>query len=59
MLIQSSECLYMILCVYVCGVGEVASRLRLEKDTDTLIEVMRSECYLLLKGPQKYMLHTA
>ncbi len=39
-------------------IAEVCSKLRLERDADSLIEVMRTECYLLLKGPRLYQLQT-
>ena len=34
-------------------------KLALDKDADSLIDVMRTECYLLLKGPRLYQLQTA
>lgn len=37
---------------------ELAGRLGLDKDLDSLIESMRTECYLLLKGPKQYQLQT-
>lgn len=33
-------------------------KLKLTKPTDELIEVMRTECYLLLKGPKLYQLQS-
>jgi hypothetical protein len=40
-------------------IAEICSRLRLDKEVDGLIDVMRTECYLLLKGPKLYQLMTA
>lgn len=37
----------------------LSDRLRLDKDVDSLIESMRTECYLLLKGPKMYQLQTS
>ena len=37
-------------------VAEVCARLRLDKDADALVDVLRTECYLLLKGPRMYQL---
>lgn len=37
-------------------ISMLCTRLRLTKDVDTIIDVLRSECYLLLKGPQLYRL---
>lgn len=34
----------------------LCNRLKLDKDVDSLIEVMRRECYLLLKGPKLFQL---
>ena len=39
-------------------IGEICARLRIDKDLDSLIDVMRTECYLLLKGPKLYQLMT-
>eukprot|EP01034_Spumella_vulgaris_P023027 gene23027-29215_t len=39
-------------------IQEVCAKLKLERDVDSLIEVMRTECYLLLKGPRLYQLLT-
>jgi DNA helicase MCM8 len=39
-------------------ISEYVSKLKLDKDVDTLIESMRTECYLLLKGPKLYGLNT-
>lgn len=36
----------------------LCERLRLNKEADAMIEVMRTECYLLLKGPKLYQLLT-
>jgi len=33
-------------------------RLKVTRDTESMIDVMRTECYLLLKGPQLYKLQT-
>lgn len=40
-------------------IAEICTRLRLDKEVDGLIDVMRTECYLLLKGPKLYQLMTA
>lgn len=37
-------------------IAEYHARLRLTKELDVLIEAMRTECYLLLKGPKLYQL---
>jgi DNA helicase MCM8 len=37
---------------------DLASKLQLNKEIDELIESMRTECYLLLKGPKLYQLQT-
>lgn len=37
----------------------LSGKLALDKDLDSLIDVMRTECYLLLKGPRLYQLQTA
>jgi len=37
---------------------ELVHRLQLNKDVEELIECMRRECYLLLKGPKLYQLQT-
>ena len=34
----------------------LCSRLRLSKDVETLIDILRTECYLILKGPQLFRL---
>ncbi len=39
-------------------IAEVCEKLRLDRDVDSLVEVMRTECYLLLKGPRLYQLQT-
>ncbi len=39
-------------------ISEYVNKLKLDKDVDTLIESMRTECYLLLKGPKLYGLNT-
>jgi DNA helicase MCM8 len=39
-------------------IQEVCVKLKLERDVDSLIDVMRTECYLLLKGPRLYQLLT-
>jgi hypothetical protein len=39
-------------------IGEIVQRLQLNKEVDELIENMRRECYLLLKGPKLYQLQT-
>lgn len=33
-------------------------RLKVTRDTESMIEVLRTECYLLLKGSQLYKLQT-
>lgn len=40
-------------------VSDICTRLRLDKEVDALIDVMRTECYLLLKGPKLYQLLSA
>ena len=40
-------------------ISDLCSKLALDKEVDSLIDVMRSECYLLLKGPRLYQLQTA
>lgn len=41
-------------------IKEVMGKLRIVGvETDTVIEIMRTECYLLLKGPQLYQLQTS
>ncbi len=40
-------------------IAELCARLRLDKEVDSLIETLRSEGYLLLKGPKLYQLRTA
>jgi hypothetical protein len=37
-------------------IAEVVSILKLKNDVNSIIEVMRTECYLLLKGPKLYQL---
>ncbi|RYH28763.1 hypothetical protein EON65_10960 [archaeon] len=37
-------------------IAEYHAKLRLTKELDVLIEAMRTECYLLLKGPKLYQL---
>jgi hypothetical protein len=39
-------------------IEEAVNKLRFEKahDVDSLIDVMRTECYLLLKGPKLYQI---
>jgi len=36
----------------------LCEKLALDKELDGLIDVMRTECYLLLKGPRLYQLQT-
>ncbi len=36
----------------------LCATLALDKELDGLIDVMRTECYLLLKGPRLYQLQT-
>ena len=36
----------------------LCANLALDKELDGLIDVMRTECYLLLKGPRLYQLQT-
>jgi hypothetical protein len=40
-------------------IGVLCQKLALDKEVDALIDVMRTECYLLLKGPRLYQLQTA
>lgn len=40
-------------------IATLCQRLALDKEVDALIDVMRTECYLLLKGPRMYQLQTA
>jgi hypothetical protein len=40
-------------------IAEICIRIKVDKDLDGLIDVMRTECYLLLKGPKLYQLLTA
>jgi hypothetical protein len=40
-------------------IAELVKRLKLDKDVSSLLDVMRNECYLLLKGPSLYQLQTA
>ena len=40
-------------------IQEVMLRLRIPADVESIIDVMRTECYLLLKGQQLYQLQTA
>ena len=40
-------------------ISEICVRMKLVKDVDSLIDVLRTECYLLLKGPKLYQLQTA
>jgi DNA helicase MCM8 len=40
-------------------IAALCQRLALDKDVDSLIDVMRTECYLLLKGPRLFQLQTA
>ena len=42
-----------------CIFTDICTRLRLDKEVDSLIDVMRTECYLLLKGPKLYQLLSA
>ena len=37
----------------------LCQKLALDKEVDSLIDVMRTECYLLLKGSRTYQLQTA
>ena len=37
-------------------IAEVASLLKLKSEVSSIIDVMRTECYLLLKGPKLYQL---
>jgi DNA helicase MCM8 len=39
-------------------IADIANRLQLNKELDELIESMRTECYLLLKGPKLFQLQT-
>lgn len=39
-------------------IDTLSMKLKLTKQTDELIEVMRTECYLLLKGPKLYQLQS-
>ena len=40
-------------------IAEVCVRMRLTREPESLVEVMHTECYLLLKGPKLYQLQTA
>jgi DNA helicase MCM8 len=40
-------------------IAALCAKLALDKEVDGLIDVMRTECYLLLKGPRMYQLQTA
>lgn len=40
-------------------ISALCQKLALDKEVDALIDVMRTECYLLLKGPRLYQLQTA
>jgi hypothetical protein len=37
-------------------IAEICAVLKLVMDVDAMIELLRSECYLLLKGPKLYQL---
>ena len=37
-------------------ISEYVSLLKLKNDVGSIIDVMRTECYLLLKGPKLYQL---
>ena len=37
-------------------IKEICIRMKLDKDVESLIDVMRTECYLLLKGPKLYQI---
>jgi DNA helicase MCM8 len=39
-------------------IHDLSMKLQLTKEVDELIELMRTECYLLLKGPKLYQLQT-
>jgi hypothetical protein len=39
-------------------IAALCAKLALDKEVDGLIDVMRTECYLLLKGPRMYQLQT-
>ena len=39
-------------------IATVCNKLRLDKGVDSLIEAMRTECFLLLKGSHLYQLQT-
>jgi hypothetical protein len=40
------------------AIQALCAKLALDKDVDSLIDVMRTECYLLLKGPRLYQLQS-
>lgn len=44
---------------YKHEIHEVCARLKLQKDPDSLIETMHTECYLLVKGPKMWQLNCA
>lgn len=37
---------------------EIVRRMKIDRDMDNIIEIMRTECYLLYKGPRLYQLQT-
>jgi DNA helicase MCM8 len=37
---------------------EIVRRLKIDREIDSIVEVMRTECYLLYKGPRLYQLQT-
>ena len=39
-------------------ISDLCAKLSLDKDVESLIDVLRTECYLLLKGPRLYQLQT-
>ena len=39
-------------------INAICARLQIRTDTSTVIEVMRNECFLILKGPNLYQLNT-
>ena len=40
-------------------IGEISLRLKIDRDVDSVIDVLRTECYLILKGPKLYQLQVS
>lgn len=39
-------------------IAEIVGKLKLERDVDSLIEMLRTECYLLMKGQKMFELRS-